>query len=890
VDDGKVSDKKFAFTCPKCSTENIIDNRKEMDVTAGGSVPQGSDSAATTMPSTDGSQIADSGNIPDIPQSTMESTPDDSMTSTDLSTDETLSQPIDATDDSEFSIDFDETLMTEEETKNLLSEESDDLTLDLDADIDLDLSMDEEGQETEVKKEDNIDDDNLSMDLDVDLGDIDSIDDIGGEELKNKTSDMPDTEVNDTWDEPGADHETEDLNLDLDVDLDDLDQDDSSKDASEDLSVTNSDLDIGDFTSADEPVSKDSSDVDNLDLSFDENDVAVETEFDGDSLDLDFEEAIFEEAEKTTGDTDSIPDITEADASINAALSDDALVLDEFKPVEEDLLYDKNDSSIEIKDELGEDNTEIDLLKEEDESITIDLDSLDIEFEEDDSDNKEGELPVEDDFPDIDSSVDMNASKEPAKEGDLFDEDITLDLDSLDIPLAEEEEIKEGEVPDDSDLISLDLDDKKTNDNNENKGLRKDDDDITLDLDSLDIPLAEEEEIKEGEVPDEFDEEEEKLTLEDAGLTFDELSKEEKINSIDDHMFEDDEEDIKLTIDEIDPSLNVDNLEQELTSGSSNEMEPIGDTSSTDEKDMDNLHKELSEAEDILMKDDDSLGIDFNDDLPDIDLNETDNDLPDINLDDYDDLPDINLDDDLTTGTGVGTSTSDYHLDDDLDNNLSHFDDDYYSSSVDKKISEMKVRGASNLSIDYSLRYSRLGGALRLFGIFFLGMIPHLIVSFVYSILSFVLGFLNHIIVISTGNAVEDFQNIQENTIRHLISISASTTGIVEEWPIFAGKEDIDHPLQINVTYTLKNSRLLAFLRLSGIGIMVMLLPHLVLLFLMTIALPIVFVLPGLIMVIITARYPHFIFDFIVKYFRYLSRIMAFASGVIDEYPHFKFD
>ena len=28
VDDGKVKDKKFAFTCPKCTTENIIDNRK----------------------------------------------------------------------------------------------------------------------------------------------------------------------------------------------------------------------------------------------------------------------------------------------------------------------------------------------------------------------------------------------------------------------------------------------------------------------------------------------------------------------------------------------------------------------------------------------------------------------------------------------------------------------------------------------------------------------------------------------------------------------------------------------------------------------------------------------------------------------------------------------
>jgi hypothetical protein len=769
VNDGKVDNKKFAFTCPKCTTENIIDNRQGMDVAAGGSAPPITDSSSTTtMPS--------DSQTPDTSQTIMDSSSDDSLESESIN-----------------SIDSDENLMTEDETKDLLSEDDENLTLDLDADLNMDFSIDEE-----KKVEDSSDDippieDNLSIDLDTELEGLDSLEDITG---------------------------------------DDLEDDETTKGETKDLSMTNEDLDMGMATSSD------ASDVENLDLSFDENDSIDEKEFSEDSLDLDFEEAIFEEAELSSVPEDSQPG---SDVSITVAEADEPFVLDEFEPVEEDLLYDKNDTqSVEIKDEIeSESEDEEELLLDDDESITIDLDSLDIEFEEDDRKVNADEVSVEDDFSEIDTSLNLETEEKSTEDENLFDEDITLDLDSLDIPLAEEEEIKEGEKPDD----------------------------------------------------DDFDEEDEKLTLEDAGLTFDELSSEEKTNSIDDSMLDDDddEEDIKLTIDEIDPNLNVDNLENELKGESSSGMNFAGDSLSTDQSDIDELQKELLEAEDILSKDDDFADLDLSD--------LSDNDLPDINLDDYDDLPDIDLDidldDDQSSESGIvlaaaGSGAGQNKIDDDLDNNLMYFDDDY-SSGVDKKISEMKVKGALNLSIDYSLRYSRLGGVAKIFGVFFLGLIPHFIVSLVYSLLSFILGLLNHIIVISTGEAVEDFQNIQENSMRHVISIAANSIGIVEEWPIFAGKENIDHPLQVNVTYTLKNSRVLAFLRLSILGIFIILLPHLLILEILSLALRFFF-LAGIISVIITARYPHMLFDFFVRYFRYLSRIMAFSSGIIDEYPHFKFD
>ncbi|HOP31543.1 MAG TPA: zinc-ribbon domain-containing protein, partial [Spirochaetota bacterium] len=36
VDDEKVANRKFAFTCPKCGTENIFDNRKQEEKPASG--------------------------------------------------------------------------------------------------------------------------------------------------------------------------------------------------------------------------------------------------------------------------------------------------------------------------------------------------------------------------------------------------------------------------------------------------------------------------------------------------------------------------------------------------------------------------------------------------------------------------------------------------------------------------------------------------------------------------------------------------------------------------------------------------------------------------------------------------------------------------------------
>jgi hypothetical protein len=107
--------------------------------------------------------------------------------------------------------------------------------------------------------------------------------------------------------------------------------------------------------------------------------------------------------------------------------------------------------------------------------------------------------------------------------------------------------------------------------------------------------------------------------------------------------------------------------------------------------------------------------------------------------------------------------------------------------------------------------------------------------------------------------------------------------------PIFAGRDNIDYPLQMKIIYPLRSSRILALLRLSGIGIIVAVLPHLLVLFLMSIMSWLVYII-GVISVLVSGRWPHVFFDFMTRYYRLTSRVLAFTIGIVDVYPRFRFN
>ncbi len=768
VDDEKVQDKKFAFNCPKCEHENIIDNRREGEPVHVESLEKGEYGKAEGYPAESHAlQFRETPSDQMVEQEAEEPVNEEVSGEEigDLLGDQSLMEDEEPGDEAfekyeeeEFSPEAEEPVTGELEPEEDLSE----------ADLETDFS---EEEETLPVKDDE--------DLDAEAGE----ETFGEEEL--------------------FDVDVDDLNLDIDEAPGEAEEPETEeKESVHKAETSEEDFDLPDEIDIDEVFENDESGKI-------EKQVRAKRE-DESGLMAD-DSPIIDELEE-----ESFEDVPVYDSGDDVELTED-----ESETVISD---DYEDETVSHENVEGYDS------KTEDD-ITIDLDSLDIDLEEDDT-PKVGEAH-EEDLDGIEESQEVEEIDLPIEE----EEDVTLDLDSLDIDLEEDEEIRMGEQPDEDSEQPEKAEPWESSD----------EEDITLDLESLDIDLEEDEEIKQGE---DLDEEDEKLnlTLEDAGLTMDDID-EHLIYSKSEEPDEEDEEDLKLTIEELDPSI-----------------------------DMDQLTSEIDEAEEILNstgEEDDHLIIDEVDELPEIDLGEDVDELA-VYDEDKEDIVVPGMEMDRVVESVEYSGSRSYE---DLD--LEPVDDRLSASGTTGE------RGTTFFSIDYSLKNSRLGALFRVIPIVQTLLVPHFIVAFVYNILSAILGFLNQLIVIGRGETMEDFSAILENTLRYQSTIMAYTLGIVEEYPVFTGKPDLDYPLQFDVTYPLKHSRLLAFLRITGIGIFVPALPHIMVASALTLTIPVVY-LAGQISVLIMGRWPHYLFEYTISLFRYNTRLMAFLTGLTDTYPPFR--
>jgi predicted Zn finger-like uncharacterized protein len=449
---------------------------------------------------------------------------------------------------------------------------------------------------------------------------------------------------------------------------------------------------------------------------------------------------------------------------------------------------------------------------------------------------KSEEIDMDSIFMDDVKSDEKPSGKNAVKEEDE-EEDITIDLDSLDIQLEEDFESHEGDGKETEELSdtfeplnaeSLDItdfgsdfeeivqkDEKKAPSKVKPEKIFEDDEDITLDLDALDLTLDEVEELKEGEA---IDLDDERISLSDAGLTPEELVKEDET----DQITHTEDEDIRLTIDEVAPE--------------------VGKLPAKKVRELDLIDEELRVT-----------------------------DLEEFEDDDFFNKDEKNI------------KSDDIHLSKDFKEHESEI------SSPDADIRDTVPGGMVNFSIDYSLKFSRTGAIFRLLGLYPVVLIPHFIVQLIYSILSSILSFFNWIIIAFSGMHEEDFTEIQENTIRYMLSLSACCTDVVEEMPKFAGRKDINFPLQYDATYPIRYSRVMAVLRISVIGIILAVLPHLIIVTILSIGCAIIYLI-GLLSIIIRKKWPKVLFDFMVRYYRYCANVLSFMTGVIDRYPSFKFE
>ena len=798
VDDDKVADKIFAFTCPKCSTENIINNKIK-------------DKQTTKEESVFDDDFM------------MDSATDDAL----ISDNETFEQ-----NEQDFSLDesFDESFNIEEDPNvaklsdnsdrklNLEIEESDNIH-----DIDFDDSIfdepinDKPAQKKDVKKDDKEDvedifseaasfepneteipltdefDIELQKDTDIVKDDKDIIfDDFGDIEfeedgLSNEKTDSK-TEV------------VSDDDLAIDIDALDIDLAETAEPIEANEHVDKEHVDSDDLTI----------DMDNLDIDL------VETHLDDTLADNDTIKNIKSEPNEELFDDEDIKlNLDELDIDIEEIENGKPISEDGFEtaePIELKEHADGDDLTIDM------DNLDIDLVETHLDDTMNDKKNINNEQNEELFDDEDIKLNLDELDIDIDEIVDRPISKdEPIESKGRVDkervdsDDITIDMDNLDIEL---DETYHDDILTDNTAVS----DKKNIKSELNEELF-DDEDIKLNLDELDIDI---DEIVDKE-PIVY-EDSGRLSLDDADLTFDELTP--KAENDDFNELSDDE--IRLTLEDIDPDLT---------------LEEIIKTAEADSK----------LASDSLEE------------------------LPEIYQDEYDSI---------TESGNNKKSPANMYLDeilvdvvDDIDYDISDYDESEQLERIEKR--------SISFSIDFSLKYSRIHAILRLLFLYLISMIPHFIVLIIYSILSSILGLFNQLVILATGRCVNDFGLIIENTLRYILYINTNLIGIVDDRPEYAGRMDIDHPLQFDVTFPLMYSRKMAILRVSIIGITIFTLPHIIIIALLSLTMPICYLI-GILSVIITSQWPNILFKYIARYFRYIARVGSFMLGLTDDYPSFR--
>lgn len=378
----------------------------------------------------------------------------------------------------------------------------------------------------------------------------------------------------------------------------------------------------------------------------------------------------------------------------------------------------------------------------------------------------------------------------------------------------------------------------------------EEDESLTLDLDSLDLDLEESDEVSGGDMSDDAisgeAEEDESLTLDLNSLDLDlEESEEVKTGEADD--------DIRLTLG--DAGLSLDEIEStEYNEGTDDDLKLSLDDIDAGLIDMEGAEESADNFGELIT---DEYGSEAA--------------LPEIDMDRFQD-------------EAIAPATA-------ADSFL-EISDEYsrYESDVDAYGSdEASGSGYVNFSIDYSMAYSRLGALLRILGLFQIVMIPHYAVLMIYSLLSAILAPINQILILVTGSAERDYMRIHEKLLRYATELGAVAADLAEELPPFAGNRDMDYQIQMNIVRPERYSRLLAFLRLTVVGIVIAGLPHILLLAILACGASLM-TLAGLFAVLVTGRWPGMLFDFLVRYFRYSLNVSAYLTGVVDTYPSFRFD
>ena len=188
--------------------------------------------------------------------------------------------------------------------------------------------------------------------------------------------------------------------------------------------------------------------------------------------------------------------------------------------------------------------------------------------------------------------------------------------------------------------------------------------------------------------------------------------------------------------------------------------------------------------------------------------------------------------------------------------------------------------------VDYPEAPSR---GLALLGVFFLLkpllLIPHIIILYLLGIAGFIVFYIGYWAVLVTGRYPEGLFAFVLGVQRWSVRTDSWVYGTVDRYPPFS-LSDVDYPARLEVDYPDVSSRGLALLGVLFLIKIILLVPHLIILYALGLV-SFVVVYVAYWVVLITGRYPRGMFDLVVGVQRWNYRTSAWLVGFTDRYPPF---
>ncbi len=188
--------------------------------------------------------------------------------------------------------------------------------------------------------------------------------------------------------------------------------------------------------------------------------------------------------------------------------------------------------------------------------------------------------------------------------------------------------------------------------------------------------------------------------------------------------------------------------------------------------------------------------------------------------------------------------------------------------------------------VDYPDAPSR---GLALLGVLFflkgLLLIPHIIILYLLGIAGFIVFYIGYWAVLVTGRYPQGLFAFVLGVQRWSTRTDSWMYGTVDRYPPFS-LSDVDYPARLEVDYPDVSSRGLALLGVLFLIKIILLVPHLIVLYALGLV-SFVVVYIAYWAVLITGRYPKGMFDLVVGVQRWSYRANAWLVGFTDRYPPF---